>query len=1823
MSMVSAQSMPLSPTARKHEEEQQQNTCNCSESEEESFSRGDTIYHTIRTGTAAKAAHQMDNPAPSTVVIRIGVPDLEQTKCMRFNLDAPVWVSKQRILCTLNQTLKDVLNYGLFQPAYNGRVGKFLDEERLLREYPTPPDTPIPYLEFRYKKRVYIQSHIEEKQLAKLHTKANLKKFMEYIQYYHAEKIGKMLDKGLDPNFHDPDTGECPLTLAAQLESTSDIIKLLKSGGAHLDFRTRDGLTALHKAVRCRNHAALITLLDLGASPDYKDSRGLTPLYHSSMVGGDPYCCELILHDRANVGCMDENGWQEIHQACRYGHVQHLEHLLFYGADMSTQNASGNTALHICALYNQESCARVLLFRGANKEVKNYNSQSAFQVAIIAGNFELAEIIKNHKEADVVPFRETPSYTNRRRTGGSALSSPRTLLRSTSDNNINNLPSRTSHSPVPSLRSLPPQLLAHMQEAAEGGQQSTASSRSSHSRSPSLQCVQEESDANTPILRRQTKARLSPSTVGAEPIITPAAVHRGPKRKLYSAVPGRTFIVVKPYQPQGEGEILLHRGERVKVLSIGEGGFWEGTVKGRTGWFAAECVEEVQMRQYNARQETREDRTKRLFRHYTVGSYDNFSSHSDYVIEEKTAVLQKKEIEGYGFVLRGAKAETPIEEFTPTPAFPALQYLESVDVEGVAWKAGLRTGDFLIEVNNINVVKVGHKQVVSMIRQGGNNLLMKVVTVSRKPELEDGMRKKAPPPPKRAPSTTLTLRSKSMTAELEELASVRRRKTEKLDEILAAADRSARTENVAADSRAATVKQRPTSRRITPAEISSLFERQGMPSKSTPPSVPEKPHISMPRGMSRTKSIGASEDDKLSVSAMEGRFSRSTSMQDTLREGLGIPPPPQIAPPPPPSSYLLDTGPPPPFSPPPPPGRTYDNVRSSFKPNTEAKIHGGQQAVTTAEVYEPSRTPLPPVERQKRARSMIILQDSSYYPIEPTDIPWPSPSPIPQEKSKRKAKVVDNPYANVGQFNVGLFAPTKPLRKKSPLVKQFQVEDAIERASAAGSSVAGKELLARRIAQHSGKEYGQQQREGISKAQEDGQDLTSPFSVAIAGAVRDREKRLEEKRKSTVFLSVGAIESDTAPNIPALQQSRSVDERLLSSSDRSLRSPIPSPVPSTRPPASTPVTFIHPLTGKPLDPNSPLALALAARQRALVAETQHHRVAVSNESIKAQERNAPLYMEGHSKEAKKTEIEGLTSPPFSPEDKAGYSPTSGVPVTEKHQWGTPTILRKEIETRPGQIEKPEREDKRVEEKKSMLINIVDTSQQKTAGLLMVHATSNGQESELQETPTTALKPSSPQPQPSPTEKQASQPPSAVSEPPPPTTEAPGKTQTQGSSDEDVEPFAISLPPLLSSSDEETREELAKIGLVPPPDEFANGIFIRAEAVKTASHPSRPPTAAPSTTGISPSGKPSDAPPSETSVDSGVEEIDTRSSSDHHLETTSTISTVSSMSTLSSESGEPLDTYTSFADGQTFILEKPPVPPKPKLKSQLNKGPVTFRDPLLKQTSDSELVAQHQPSALPPGVGRSRYLIQRKSKLWGDAVEPRPIQMVEGSKPSVISELSSRLQQLSKDTHSLGDEPSTASLEIGKRSPVVTARLFSSLGELNTISQRSFGATFTIRPGSRQPVARRAPSPGKPGVESRTEAGISSPRPSPLSTPTQTPPTILKSSSLNIPHEPKEVRFVVRSASARSRSPSPSGVAMHSLLPPKPFCQKPMAMWNKYDVADWLDSLNLSEHRESFLHNEIEGSHLPALAKDDYVELGVTRVGHRMNIERALKHFIDS
>ena len=78
---------------------------------------------------------------------------------------------------------------------------------------------------------------------------------------------------------------------------------------------------------------------------------------------------------------------------------------------MNAKNASGNTPLHVCAVDNQEACARLLLFRGADREALNYANQTPYQVAVIAGNLELASLIHRFRSEDVGKYRITDTHS--------------------------------------------------------------------------------------------------------------------------------------------------------------------------------------------------------------------------------------------------------------------------------------------------------------------------------------------------------------------------------------------------------------------------------------------------------------------------------------------------------------------------------------------------------------------------------------------------------------------------------------------------------------------------------------------------------------------------------------------------------------------------------------------------------------------------------------------------------------------------------------------------------------------------------------------------------------------------------------------------------------------------------------------------------------------------------------------------------------------------------------------------------------------------------------------------------------------------------------------------------------------------------------------------------------------------------------------------------------------------------------------------------------------------------------------------------------------
>lgn len=65
-------------------------------------------------------------------------------------------------------------------------------------------------------------------------------------------------------------------------------------------------------------------MLDLGASPNYRDSKGLTPLYYTITHGADVQLAEMLLHDHAAIGATDPQGWQEVHQVFRLLECRHV-----------------------------------------------------------------------------------------------------------------------------------------------------------------------------------------------------------------------------------------------------------------------------------------------------------------------------------------------------------------------------------------------------------------------------------------------------------------------------------------------------------------------------------------------------------------------------------------------------------------------------------------------------------------------------------------------------------------------------------------------------------------------------------------------------------------------------------------------------------------------------------------------------------------------------------------------------------------------------------------------------------------------------------------------------------------------------------------------------------------------------------------------------------------------------------------------------------------------------------------------------------------------------------------------------------------------------------------------------------------------------------------------------------------------------------------------------------------------------------------------------------------------------------------------------------
>lgn len=780
---------------------------------------------------------------------------------------------------------------------------------------------------------------------------------------------------------------------------------------------------------------------------------------------------------------------------------------------------------------------------------------------------------------------------------------------------------------------------------------------------------------------------------------------------------------------------------------------------------------------------------------------------------------------------------------------------------------------------------------------------------------------------------------------------------------------------------------------------------------------------------------GITEEERQFLAPPMLKFTRSLSMPDTSED---IPPPPQSVPPspPPPSPTAYNC----PKSPTP---RVYGTIKPAFTQNS-AKVSPAARSDT--------------VVTMAREKGLYYRRELDRYSLDSDDLYSRATAAQATFRSKR-GQMPENPYSEVGKIaSKAVYVPAKPARRKGMLVKQSNVEDSPEKTCSIpiptiivkepSTSSSGKS------SQGSSMEIDPQASEQPGQLRpDDGLTVSSPFAAAIAGAVRDREKRLEARRNSPAFLSTDLGDEDVGLGLPAPRmrpsafpeeggfgEEEGADQLSPTMPGAAPREPEshfvgggeaaaqgeagrpanfmskakgPESSPAVPPKSSSmagPENYIHPLTGRLLDPSSPLALALSARDRAMKESQQGPK----GEAPKA-DLNKPLYIDTKMR----------------PSVEAAFPP-----VTRQNTRGL--LRRQETENK---YESDLGRDRKGDDKKNMLINIMDTSQQKSAGLLMVHTVDAAKpEDFLEEEEEKAdmeakldnLPPEVPEGVPE-TEGALQ-----ISAGPAPAASTPGRTMAAAGSLEEavILPFRIPPPPLASV---DLDEDFVFTEPLPPPLEFANSFDIPddrvasvpalTDLVKQKKNDTSPSPSlnssqpANSADGKKPAGLSNCLPASflpppesfDTVTDSGIEEVDSRSSSDHHLETTSTISTVSSISTLSSEGGESMDTCTVHADGQAFVLDRPPVPPKPKVKPIIHKSNALYQDALVEEDADGFGIPPPAPPP-PPGGAQpmpTKGIQPRTSKLWGDVSEVKsPI--LSGPKANVISELNSILQQMNRE-----------------------------------------------------------------------------------------------------------------------------------------------------------------------------------------------------------------
>ncbi|KAJ8684072.1 hypothetical protein QAD02_019864 [Eretmocerus hayati] len=218
-------------------------------------------------------------------------------------------------------------------------------------------------------------------------------------------------------NFHAQDCRWRTPLIEAVCSRNAPVVCLLLKAGAQIDFKNRQGLSALFFACESQLETMVDILLQNRANPNLREHRrGSVPLH---FVAGSSrrytfaddssnrsvQLAHLLLCAGADVDAVDASGSTSLHVAVDTKDDRLVEVLLAYGARPDVKDECGNTPMHVLMLTAQHNCcyearleriAGMLLNKCVSANELNEKLESPLHLAVWQGNRRIVAELLDH-----------------------------------------------------------------------------------------------------------------------------------------------------------------------------------------------------------------------------------------------------------------------------------------------------------------------------------------------------------------------------------------------------------------------------------------------------------------------------------------------------------------------------------------------------------------------------------------------------------------------------------------------------------------------------------------------------------------------------------------------------------------------------------------------------------------------------------------------------------------------------------------------------------------------------------------------------------------------------------------------------------------------------------------------------------------------------------------------------------------------------------------------------------------------------------------------------------------------------------------------------------------------------------------------------------------------------------------------------------------------------------------------------------------------------------------------------------------------------------